>query len=162
MDFIILLILTLGFLLISFIKDKGKTGKALKIAIKNCIKISAPIILMVLIISITLVFLPAELISKYLGNENKLAAIGSASLIGSIALLPGFIAFPLSGILLQNGVSYMVISSFTSTLMMVGILTIPVERQYLGLRVSILRNTIALLTALIIAVVTGLLYGEII
>ncbi len=56
--------------------------------------------------------------------------------------MPGFIAFPLSGILLSKGVPYMVISAFTTTLMIVGVLSYPVEKAYFGTKVTIMRNVV--------------------
>ncbi len=82
--------------------------------------------------------------------------------LGSIAVMPGFVAFPLGGILLGKGVSHMVISAFTTTLMMVGLVTFPVEKIYLGTKVTILRNIISLFIAVITALVTALFYGELI
>jgi len=57
-----------------------------------------------------------------------------ASFFGSITLMPGFIAFPLCGILLKKGVTYMVLSAFSTTLMMVGFVTFPLEKNILGLK----------------------------
>ena len=75
--------------------------------------------------------------------------------------MPGFIAFPLSGILLNKGVSYMVLSAFTTTLMMVGILTYPIEKEYFGVKVTIIRNIISFFIALAVAIMTGIFFGEI-
>ena len=75
-------------------------------------------------------------------------------------MLPGFIAFPLSGILKDNHVTYMVISAFTTTLMMVGILTFPIEKEYFGVKVALLRNGISFIIAIVIAIVTGIVFGE--
>ena len=105
--------------------------------------------------------MPDRVISSYLGSDNKFIAVLSASFIGSITLMPGFIAFPLCGILLEKGVLFMVLSAFTTTLMMVGILTYPVEKAYLGTKVTIIRNVISFFIALIIAVMTGIFFGEI-
>ena len=63
--------------------------------------------------------------------------------------------------MLKEGVAYMVLSAFTTTLMMVGVLTYPIEKQYFGLKVTIIRNAISLLIALIIALVTGIFFGEV-
>ncbi len=116
---------------------------------------------MLILVSIVLFLIPEEVILKYMNNDSGWLSVLSASALGSIAVMPGFIAFPLSGILLKKGVSYMVISAFTTTLMMVGIVTFPVEKAYLGTKVTLLRNFIALMTALITAFATGLFYGEI-
>lgn len=160
MDFFILLAVTGIFLLVSFIKSKQKTKKALKMAVKRFSKIAPPILLMVLLISITFYFFSEEMISKYLGSDNRLAAILSAGGLGSIFLMPGFIAFPLGGVLKDSGVPMMVIAAFTTTLMMVGFVTIPVEKQYLGMKVAVIRNVVALLIAIVIALIIGLAYGE--
>jgi uncharacterized membrane protein YraQ (UPF0718 family) len=74
--------------------------------------------------------------------------------------MPGFIAFPLCGILLKKGVSYMVLSAFSTSLMMVGILTYPVEKAYFGVRVTVIRNIISLLIAVFTALIIGLYFGE--
>jgi len=55
----------------------------------------------------------------------------------------------------------MVLSAFTTTLMMVGILTFPIEKEYFGIKVTIIRNVISLFIALIVAVITGIFFGEI-
>jgi len=116
---------------------------------------------MLILISIIFYLIPEETILKYLANESQSLSVLMATLLGSVSILPGFIAYPLSGILLKKGVSHMVLSAFTTTLMMVGIVTFPVEKAYLGTKVAILRNAIALLIALLTAVVTGLIYGEV-
>jgi len=45
--------------------------------------------------------------------------------------------------------------------MSVGVLTYPLERQYFGTKVTLVRNGISLLIALIVAFVTGLVFGEV-
>ena len=68
--------------------------------------------------------------------------------------------FPLCGILLSKGTLYMVLSAFTTTLMMVGVLTYPIEKEYFGAKVTIIRNLMSLIIAIIIAIITGIIYGE--
>ncbi len=147
-------------LLISFVVNRAKTLKAVKIAFKQLATIFPAFLTMLILVSIVLFFVPDKIISNYLGNNNKLIGVVLASLFGSITLMPGFIAFPLSGILLKKGVSYMVLSSFTTTLMMVGILTYPVEKKYFGAKVTIIRNVVSLLISLIVALSVGFFFGE--
>jgi hypothetical protein len=97
-----------------------------------------------------------------LGAGHLLAGTAIASAFGSITLMPGFIAFPLSGILLQKGVPYMVLSALTATMMLVGVVTFPIEREYLGVKVALLRNLAGLFIALSVAVAVGLVYGELV
>ena len=148
-------------LIISFIINKQKTLKAIKIATIKFKNIFPTFITMLIFVSIILFLFPDEVISNYLGNSSKFISVLLASFIGSITLMPGFVAFPLSGILLTKGVPYMVLSAFTTTLMMVGIITFPLEKEYFGVKVTVIRNTISFFIALIVAVITGILFGEI-
>ena len=138
-----------------------QTGKAIKIAFRRFVKISPAFLMMLISVSIFLYIIPDSVISNSLNNSNKFIGMMVASIFGSITLMPGFIAFPLCGILLKKGVAYMVLSTFTTTLMMVGILTYPIEKEYFGVKVTIIRNAISFVIAIIIAIVTGIFYGEV-
>ncbi|MFC1861707.1 permease [Chloroflexota bacterium] len=145
----------------SAIASREKTLQVLKISYQRFINILPAFLIMLILVSVVLFLLPDYVISNYLGVENKFNGVLLASFLGSITLMPGFIAFPLAAILLKKGVVYMVLSAFTTTLMMVGVLTYPIEKQYFGVKVTIIRNAISLLIALIIAVITGIFFGEI-
>lgn len=153
--------ITIVLISISLIANHRKTVKAFKVALRKFLYIMPAFLTMLILVSITFYFITDKLISEYLGGDNTLISTLVASFLGSITLMPGFIAFPLSGILLQNGVPYMVLSAFTTTLMMVGVLTYPVEKKYFGAKMTLLRNAASFLIALVIAVVTGLFFGEI-
>ncbi len=155
-----LLYLSTAALLVSFFADRKKTVRALKIAVQKFAAIVPAFTVMLVIVSIVLYFFPQELISKHLAGENKYWGVLLASVLGSVTLMPGFIAFPLCGILLENGVTYMVLSAFTTTLMMVGVLTFPIEKEYFGVKVTLVRNTLSFVIAVIVALVTGLFFGE--
>ena len=158
---LILHLATAILLIISFFTDKKKTLKALKIAFKKFSNILPAFLTMLIMISVVLYLFPQELILKYLGIGNKYFSTLLASLLGSITIMPGFVAFPLAGILRQQGVPYMVISAFTTTLMLVGIITFPVEREYFGVKITIIRNVICFIIAIIVAFIMGVVFGEI-
>ena len=146
--------------LFSAISDRKKTFAALKTAWKKFTKILPAFLTMLILVSIILFLVPDTMISHYLGNESKFIGVVCASSFGSITLMPGFVAYPLCGILLEKGVSYMVLAAFTTTLMMVGILTYPVEKEYFGVKVTIIRNVISFFIALLVALVIGVFFGE--
>ena len=148
-------------LLVSFFADRKKTLQALKVAGRKFSNIASPFLVMLVLISIVLYLVPDRVIVHYLGGGNKPEALFFASLLGSITLMPGFIAYPLCGILLKKGVAYVVIGAFSTTLMMVGVLTYPIEREYFGTKVTIIRNLLSLIIALIVALIIGLAFGEI-
>lgn len=147
-------------LLISFIANREKTFRGVKIAFKKLVKILPAFLTMLILVSIVLFLIPDKVISNYLGNNTNFISVILASLLGSITLMPGFIAFPMCGILLKKGVAYMVLSTFTTTLMMVGVLTYPIEKEYFGVKVTIIRNAISFFIALIVALSIGVFFGE--
>jgi len=55
----------------------------------------------------------------------------------------------------------MVLSAFTTTLMLVGLLTFPIEKEYFGIKITIIRNIVCFIIAIIVALVTGIAFREI-
>jgi uncharacterized membrane protein YraQ (UPF0718 family) len=108
-----------------------------------------------LLIGMMLAVLTPAQISALLGSGSGWIGVLVASLIGSITLVPAFIAFPLAAALLQNGAGTMQIAAFVSTLMMVGIVTLPVEIRYFGRKAAAIRNLSAYLFSLVAALVMG-------
>ena len=145
----------------SFCASRRKTADALKRAARRFVKILPAFLIMLALFSVGITLLPREVIRQLLGRESGFVGVAVAAAVGSIALMPGFIAFPLSGALLAQGVPYMVLAAFTTTLMSVGVATYPLERQYFGRNVTLARNGISLLIALVVAAVMGLVFGEI-
>ena len=148
----VLAIILLG---VSFTKDKKKTKMALKKAWKSFENMLPQFLAILIIIGVMLSVLTPETISKLIGQQSGVFGVVAASIIGSITLLPAFVAFPLADALLKNGAGITQIAAFVSTLMMVGIVTIPVESSYFGKRAAILRNSLAFIYSLIVAVVIG-------
>lgn len=120
-----------------------------------------PTLLTVMILmALALYLIPAPLIGRLLGEESGPLGFVLAASIGSVVLLPGFIAYPLCSTLMKQGASVPVIAIFITTLMMVGILTLPMESKFFGLKASLLRNGLSLLGAVIVALLMGLTYGK--
>jgi len=142
---------------VSFFKSKEKTLQALRKAWKSFENILPQFLSILLIIGFVLSVLNANQISKLIGQESGWIGVFIASIIGSITLIPGFIAFPLASALLKNGAGYMQIGAFISTLMMVGIVTIPLEIKFFGKKAAILRNSLAFVFSLFVALMFGVL-----
>lgn len=144
-------------LAVSVTKSKDKTKKAFKIAVKALIK-SAPNLLTVLgIVGLTLGILTPETISRLVGPKAGFTATIFAAMIGAITLIPSLVAFPLAGSLLRSGATVMTISAFITTLVMVGVVTAPMEIKELGKKFTLLRNGLGFIAALIIAGIMGVL-----
>ena len=145
---------------ILFMIDRKKTVKGLKIGLKKIRKNSPVFLNMIILVALSLYFVSDELILRFLGDGSGTIGVTIAGGLGSIAFMPGFVAFPLAGILLEKGVSYTVIAAFTTTLMMVGVVTYPVEKDFFGLKITVIRNLISLIMAIIVSIIIGLFYGE--
>jgi len=142
-------------LLVSFFKDKNKTFLSLKKAWKSFENILPQLLAVMLVVGFMLALLTPEQISELFGSKSGWYGVLIAAAIGSITLIPGFVAFPLAAALLKSGAGYMQIAAFVSTLMMVGIVTIPVEIKYFGKRATLIRNGLAFAFSLIVAFIIG-------
>jgi len=150
-----LYLITLAGLVISFFKSKDKTKMALKKAWKSFENILPQLLSVLLLIGFVLSVLTPAQISSLIGKESGWVGVLAASILGSITLIPGFIAFPLAAALLKSGAGYMQIAAFVSTLMMVGIVTLPMEIKFFGKKAAYLRNGLAFVFSLIVALVMG-------
>ncbi|NCA99381.1 MAG: permease [Clostridia bacterium] len=144
-------------LIASLVKSKEKTAAAFKIAGKALLK-TAPSLLTVLgIVGLTLGLLTPETITRLVGAEAGWLATLFAAVIGAITLIPSIVAFTLAGSLLRSGATVITISAFVTTLVMVGVVTAPMEVKTLGKKFALLRNGLGFLAALLIAGIMGVL-----
>ena len=144
-------------LVASLIKSREKTKKALLKA-WNSLKNILPMLLgIILFVGLMLSILDANLISKIIGSQSGFYGVMLASAVGSITLIPGFIAFPTAALLLNGGAGYIQIAAFVQTLMMVGIVTLPMEIKYFNKKVAILRNILSFVLSIGVAYLIGLI-----
>lgn len=142
-------------LLISSLKNRKKSKEALKIALSKGMGLAPQLISLVAVIGIIFAFLPPELIREFLGGDFSLIQVGAAALFGAVMMIPSLIALPLAGSLIEAGASYTPVAAFITTLTMVGFVTIPVELKELGKKITIYRNGLALIFAVVIAFMIG-------
>lgn len=147
---IILFILTGVLLIISFFADKQKTLKGLKKGALQFLKLLPTLLSVIILVSVAMFFIPKETLLHYFGEQAGALGYLSAILFGSVSLIPGLVSYPMAGMLVKSGVGYGIIALFITTLKMVGIVTLPLEAKYFGLKVAIFRNGLSLLGALVI------------
>lgn len=148
-----LYLLAFLFLIISYLKDRKKTRMALLKAWKSFSSLLPEILSVMILAGIILAILSPETISKLIGSESGIFGIVLSLIAGSITLIPGFVAFPLGAALLDGGAGYAQIAAFVSSLMAVGVVTLPLEIKYFNKRTAILRNAFALFVSLIFTIV---------
>jgi len=157
MTSIILYGLSIFLLVLSFIKDKPKTKKALISALKSFENIMPQFLFIVVTVGILLAFLSADTISKIIGANSGFLGIILSAILGSITMMPTFVAFSLGNTLLSSGAGYAQVGTLVSTLVLVGLMTYPLESKYIGKRAAFLRNFIGF----IFSIIVGLLLGRI-
>lgn len=151
----ILYVVSIGFLVVSFVKDRGKTRAALIKAVRAFLNILPDFATVLAIVGLVLTFLSPGIVAGLIGRGTGILGMLITSVVGAITLIPGFVAFPLAKSLLDRGAGIMQIAVFVSTLMMVGFVTAPLEIRYFGKKVTLLRNALAYVFSFIVAVIIG-------
>ncbi|WP_105617688.1 permease [Vallitalea okinawensis] len=155
MTTIILLIATVVVLVVSLHKDKAKTLNSIKKAKGMMSSMLSDIIGILLLIGLILAIIPPERIESLLGTESSFFATLGAAIVGTITLIPAFVAFPLIGSLKANGAGLVTLTAFLTTLTMVGFVTFPLESSTFGKSFAIKRNVLSFLFAIVIALAVG-------
>lgn len=142
-------------LLLSVLKDRAKTLAGLKKALKAMEGILPQFLVVLLLVAASLAVLDTDAISRFLGAETGFLGVLIASLAGAVTLIPGFVAFPAAAALLGKGAGVTQIAAFVSSLMMVGVVTLPLEMKYFGKRAAFLRNGLAWVFSILAALFVG-------
>lgn len=150
-------VITLIFLFISLKKDKKKTIDSLKNGKSMMSSMIGSILGILFLLGVLLTFLPPEMIRTYMGGSNIFTSTVLSALLGSVTLIPAFVAFPLVGSFVDAGASIVPAVAFLTTLTMVGFVTFPLEKKEFGLKFAILRNSLSFVLAIAIALTMGLI-----
>ena len=144
---------------LSFIKDRNKTRDALLKSWKSFRHIIPDMLSIMLFVGLSLSILTPSLISSIIGEKSGLKGIVYSALIGSIALVPSFVVFPLGHTLVQNGAGLPQVAVLMSTLMSVGITTLPMEQKIFGRSFASSRNVSAVVMSLIFSYIIWVVMG---
>ncbi|WIF95380.1 permease [Caminicella sporogenes] len=150
-------IITLILFLISIKKDKKKIIDSMKMSRNMMKNMMGEIIGILFLIGLILSFIPPETIKNYMGGNHIFISTFISALVGSITLIPAFVAFPLVGSLVDKGASIMPAAAFLTTLTMVGIVTFSLEKREFGLKFALTRNTLSFIFAVLISLVMGVI-----
>ncbi len=144
-------------LIISFSRNKEKSMKSLKIALKSTVKMAPAILILLILVGLMMGFFKPETISRLLGEQSGIYGIALASIAGSILMIPSLIAFPLTASIVNSGASIAVAAAFITTLTMIGFVTLPIETKIMGRKFTYLRNGLSLVVAVVIALIMGVI-----
>lgn len=161
MTYIIFYVLAVTIFIVSIIKDRTKTKMALKKTFMGIKKLLPQMSLILLLVGFSLTLLSPEFISSVIGEQSGLLGIVLSIVIGAIAFIPSFIAFPLGATLLEQGAGLAQVAGFVSSLMGIGIITFGMEKKFFGTHFAVYRNLGSLLMTLVfvtaISIYTGAL-----
>ncbi|HLR35104.1 MAG TPA: permease [Tissierellales bacterium] len=143
--------------IVSMIKDKNKTLNSMKRSKKMMGNMIGQIIGILFLIGLILTFIPPHTIKEYLGGSNTFLATIISALLGSITLIPAFVAFPLVGSIVDMGASIVPAVAFLTTLTMVGFVTFNLERREFGKKFAIARNSLSFIFAIVISILMGVI-----
>lgn len=144
---------------ISFFKDKEKTKQALIKACKSLENIMPQFLSIIIIVGLILAFVDTDTISKLIGSESGFLGIFLSTVIGSIVMVPTFVAFSTANTLLNSGAGYAQVAALVSTLTFVGVMTFTLEAKYIGKKAAFYRNFFAFLFSFIVAFFIGGILG---
>ena len=103
----------------------------------------------VIIMGLFAVFVPKELVGKYLGHASGLKGIAIAIILGSLPTGPLYVAFPMAQGLIKKGAKISNIIIFLSAWACIKIPQELVELQFLGLEFMLLRLSLTIIFVII-------------
>ena len=154
---LLLWVITLTWFIVSVKKDKKRTFDSVKMSTGMMKSMGGDIIGILFLIGLLLTFIPPEVIKEYMGDSSSFLSTVMAAFVGSITLIPAFVAFPLVSSLLDAGAGILPVVAFLTTLTMVGFVTFPLEKKEFGLKFALSRNVLSFGFAILIAVCMGVI-----
>jgi len=154
---IMLWVITIIWFIVSMKKDKNRTLNSIKMSRGMMKNSGSDIIGILFLIGLVLTFIPPETIQQYMGESSSLLSTIISAIVGSITLIPAFVAFPLVASLVDAGASVLSVVAFLTTLTMVGFVTFPLEKKEFGLKFALTRNLFSFVFAIVIALFMGVI-----
>jgi len=148
----ILLAITALAVLASLIADRRKTLMGLRRGLRMFVSLLPTLAAVLAAVALLMAAVHPATLERWLGGGGPVPFV-AALIVGSIALIPGFVAFPLAGVLRDHGATTAVLAAFITTLLMVGVVTLPIEFRFFGRRIALWRNLLAFGGAVVVALV---------
>ena len=153
MNAIVLYSLVIVLVIVSLFKSRLKTINALKKSLGMFLNLLPEVLAVMLFVGLSLAIMSPKFISSAIGNNSGVIGIIVSIAIGSVAMLPSFIVFPLGATLVENGGGLPQIGALMTALMSVGLVSIPVESKMFGKKFAILRNIAGIVLAILFSLI---------
>jgi len=157
---IVLWTLTFSAVIISLIKSKSKTQEVLKLAWQKFYGMLWLFLVLMAAFALAITFMPSDLLNSLIGTESGVRGAAISVSLGSVSVMPGFAAYPLMAALKSQGIPYYIIAGFALSLMNVGIVSFPLEKKFLGVKVALIRNILGLVVSILVVIAVKLIFNE--
>jgi len=127
-------------------------------ATKSLEKITPIIIGTLLLIGLTDASIPKSFYVRVFNRSGIFSSL-IGSIIGSISAGHPITSYILGGEMLKQGVGLIAVTAFLVAWVTVGMIQLPAEAMILGKKFAILRNLSAFVLAIVVAIITVLLYN---
>lgn len=138
-------------------KSREKARMAAGSAVKSFASIAPTFLAVFALVGLLEVFVPPELVERFLGAEGSLASLLAGGVAGSVAAGPPAAAYPIAASLLNSGAWAPAVAAFIVSWTLVGFVSLPFEARTFGWRFALSRNAISFGFALVIGAVMGVL-----
>lgn len=139
----------------SAFRDRAKTKKALRIALKQFLGVLPFFIAVFALIGLFEVLLTPEQIQSLLGSGQGMLAPVYAAIFGGLATGPPAAVFPLGQYLLLQHASVAAVATLLIAWVAVGTVTLPAEIRFFGARFALSRWVLALTLSIVLGMVMG-------
>ena len=146
-------------LAVSWKRSREKTRAALRKAWGSCLGVLPLFLGILLCMGLLLAFVDESVIRQTVGRESGLWGVVLSGIIGSVTLIPAFAAYPAAAELLRVTGGYAQITMLITSLMLVGVATLPLECRFFGVRAAVWRNALGLAYSFALALFMGALFG---
>lgn len=113
-------------LLASLVADRPKTLRGMVKGARMFGRMAPTLAGVLAVMSVLLAVMTPATLQRLLAGAGW-ASWATALAVGAVARIPGFVAFPAAGLARQQGASVGLLAAFVTSLMMVGVLTLPIE-----------------------------------
>jgi len=144
-------------LVFAFFKNRRKTRQSLIIAARSFLRILPLVFVIIIIVGFFSAFIPPGKIKTFIGVQAGWSGILTIAALGAVLHIPALVSYPLAAALLRSGATISSVAAFITTLTMVGMITLPIEIKELGIKLTILRNSLSFILAVIIALIMGMI-----
>jgi len=113
--------------------------------------VGGEIFALLLLVALFFTLIPESTIEYLLGSNKFFLSLLAGAGLGTVLILPKFVAIPMAADLIKSGAYTVVAAGFLTTLTMVGFATAPVEVEHFGKKYTLIRNGLSFVFAIIIA-----------